>query len=379
MIKCAICGKECKNYNSLAQHIKSHNITSKEYYDKFVCPGVVHTCKYCGKIIDRFVNINVGYAKTCGIECSRHNVFKHINIKKRNEKAAKTKLEKYGSATYNNSDKCRKTIEAFTEDQKLAIKEKRKLTCQKKYGVDAPMQSIEVKKHWEDNYFEKTGYRHPSENPEVIAKIKATNLQRYGVDNVRKCDLIKEKIKNTKLARYGNQNNIEKTRSTNLERYGVPCSWQNPDVRAKCFQRYLYEDMNFDSSLELAFYIYNQDSGKNIIRNPNIYFEFELDGKIHRCFPDFMIDDHLYEIKGDQFLDKESERWIDPFKTKRDDFYEAKHQCLLKNNVCVIYQKDMQSYIDYVNEKYGRDYLKQFRKMKSEDKENLNEFETIME
>lgn len=81
--------------------------------------------------------------------------------------------------------------------------------------------------------------------------------------------------------------------------------------------------------------------GKDIVRNSDIFFEFKLDNKVHRCFPDFKLEGELYEIKGDQFVDKETGKWIDPFNNKKDALYEAKHQCLLENSVNIIYQCDM--------------------------------------
>ena len=361
-MECKICGKECKNYNSLAQHIRKHKISSKEYYDKYLTTSSVHLCKFCGETVSKFLNINRGYATTCGIECSRRNVFKHINVEARNKKSIQTKLRRYGSATYNNTSKRKITVSNFTEEKKLSIKNKRRSTCQEKFGVNAPMQSPEIRRKWISNYFEKTGYHHQRENPEVNKKIRETTLERYGVDNCRKSPAVKEKIRDTKLKMYGNQNNIEKTRLTNIKRYGAPCSWANPEVRAKCFQRYVYENINFDSSLELAFYIYNKDRGESIVRNSNIFFEYVVNGKEHRCFPDFKIGDNLYEIKGDQFLDPVSGKWKDPFSSNNDIFYEAKHQCLLQNSVNIIYQKDMAHCLSYVEEVYGKSYLKQFKK-----------------
>jgi hypothetical protein len=145
-MECKICGRQCKNYNSLAQHIKGHKISSKEYYDKYLSPSTEHVCKYCGKKVSKFLNINVGYATTCGIDCIRHNAFKHIDKEKANKKAAETKLKRYGSATYNNTKKRKSTIANYSEEKKSAIIEKRRNTCKAKYGVNAPMQSEKVRK-----------------------------------------------------------------------------------------------------------------------------------------------------------------------------------------------------------------------------------------
>lgn len=369
-MKCAICGAECKNCNSLTQHIKKHNISPQEYYDTYVDSNTTHKCKYCGKIVTKFVNLRVGYAATCGIECVRHNVFKHIDIVKRNEKAAKTKLEKYGSATYNNLTKRKQTVSNRTEEQRAATKEKRRLTNQKNLGVDSPMQSAKVRETWSKNYFDKTGYSHQSHNPAVREKIKTTLLERYGTDNARKSPIIKEKIKNTKISLYGDQNHREKTIATNIERYGAPHPWSNHDIRRKCFQRYTYQGTNFDSSWELAFYIYHVDMGDLITYQPNIYFEFECANKKHRCFPDFSIGDVLYEVKGAQFIDQITGQWVDPYKTHNDEFYEAKHKTLIQNKVHIIGKEEIAPYLKYVEDKYGKNYLKQFRNNKTEKEAN---------
>lgn len=66
-----------------------------------------------------------------------------------------------------------------------------------------------------------------------------TNLQKYGVDNVAKVEIIKEKIKQTNLNKYGVtctlQNNIikEKTKQTCLEKYGTEYAQSYSIVKEK--------------------------------------------------------------------------------------------------------------------------------------------------
>ncbi len=52
-----------------------------------------------------------------------------------------------------------------------------------------------------------------------------------------------------------------------------------------------------DSSWELAFVIYNLEHGIEFKRNLE-GFEYEYEGKIHRYYPDFIIEEMYYEIKG---------------------------------------------------------------------------------
>lgn len=58
-------------------------------------------------------------------------------------------------------------------------------------------------------------------SPEWKQQISLINQQKYGVDNVRKSSVIKEKIRNTKIKKYGSMNNYEKIKQTCLEKYGV--------------------------------------------------------------------------------------------------------------------------------------------------------------
>lgn len=41
--------------------------------------------------------------------------------------------------------------------------------------------------------------------------------------------------------------------------------------------------------------------------------------------------------------------------------FEAKHQCMLKNNVKILRKAEYSKYISYVRQKYGAGYLKSFR------------------
>lgn len=80
--------------------------------------------------------------------------------------------------------------------------------------------------------------------------------------------------------------------------------------------------------------------------------------------PDFKVEDQLVELKGSQFL-KEDGSWKNPYDKSQDGLFEAKHQCLLKNSVKIIYTDEYMNYVKYVEEKYGKDYLKQFKKSKN--------------
>lgn len=50
-----------------------------------------------------------------------------------------------------------------------------------------------------------------------------------------------------------------------------------------------------------------------------------------------------------------------PFDHSQDALYEAKHQCMLANDVKIIKTSSMVDVLKYIDSKYGKGYLKQFR------------------
>lgn len=71
-MRCKICGKEIKDSpKSLPTHLRSHNMTSKEYYDKFIRKEDEGFCIVCGKEAI-FMSVNKGYSDRCrNLECSK--------------------------------------------------------------------------------------------------------------------------------------------------------------------------------------------------------------------------------------------------------------------------------------------------------------------
>lgn len=50
---------------------------------------------------------------------------------------------------------------------------------------------------------------------------------------------------------------------------------------------------------------------------------------------------------------------INPYDRSQDDIYEAKHKCMVENGIEII--TDYSEYLNYVNIKYGKDYLQKFK------------------
>ena len=51
------------------------------------------------------------------------------------------------------------------------------------------------------------------------------------------------------------------------------------------------------------------------------------------------VDGKLYEVKGDQFFD--GDKMINPYDRSQDGLYEAKHQCMIKNNIIILKENDI--------------------------------------
>ena len=157
-------------------------------------------------------------------------------------------------------------------------------------------------------------------------------------------------------------------------------SMLNNDNFAKMYNnRYIYNGLGFKSAWELAVWIYAKDNGIPITRNTvyNISFNYYYDGEVRKYTPDFIYNGKLIDIVGKHhFLDSDqNKRMIYPYRTSilfegiltpdekkyLDDLYEARHQCGLKNNVEFWCQKECLPYVEYVEKRYGEDYLMSFR------------------
>jgi len=243
----------------------------------------------------------------------------------------------------------------WTQKDINEITEKRKATCKEIYGVEFAQQSEEVKKHYKENSLKNWGFESPQQSPEVKEKTKNTVLQIYGVESTFSLPAIREKSKKTCLKRYGVENPMQsqivkdKLKKTYLERYGI--------AHAPSF-KYFYQNERFDSSWELAVWIWAKDNGKEIEREP-VSLTYTFNGIEHTYFPDFRLDGKLIEIKGPQFF--KDGKMVNPFDHTQDDLFEAKHQCGLQNGVEFWGKDKMKPILNYIEEKYTKDFLNLFR------------------
>lgn len=320
----------------------------------------------------------------------KYNILHHINLmkilnffnipKKTKEEIQQTKT--------NTSIKNFGSIEKLREHNR----EKYKNTCLEKYGVDSANKTKEVQAKKENSCLKSLGVKHPAQSKEVMDKMKKTSIERYGVEHYSSTKECHEKVKNTKNEKYGDPKytNVEKMKQTIIEKYGSMKEFYN--VRNKISsntklekygdpkynnrekynntmiekygsnnvyvvesilgnrrRRYKYDGISFDSSWEVAFYIWSKDHELDIKRESKKILYYTGDKK-HYYLPDFEIDQQLFEIKSN-------------FEYSRT--CDEKKRCMSDNDVILIMDDDIQEFIDYVEDKYGKNYILQFKNKKT--------------
>jgi predicted nucleic acid-binding Zn ribbon protein len=227
------------------------------------------------------------------------------------------------------------------------VRQKNKDTNLKLYGVENGAQAKESIQKYKKTCLKLYGSTNYFSSDIGKSQIKKTCLEKYGVDNCRKSEQVKIKFK-----------------QTCLKKYGVEYPSQNYNIRIKSQQKYLYDNKYFDSSLELYYYIYLKDKNIKFEYQPNIQYQYK-DGnnKSHTYFPDFIVDGVIIEIKGGHFLNED--KMINPYDSTKNHIYEAKYKCMIHNNIKILTENDIKPVIKYIDGKYGKTFIKQFKKIKN--------------
>lgn len=294
---CRICGKECLNCKSLSSHLRyKHNTNLKDYYDSYFKEENENKCLVCGKLTS-FISFNKGYTKYCSIQCNHS-----------------------------------------TEEFKNKIRE-----------------GMKNSEHWQqvlksEEYRKSLSEGHKNGN--YVQNVMKTKKYK---DNMRKSVLNSEKwIKSQQDPERKNKLSIIASKRA-----------ENGEM----FVKYKFENKTFSSSYELAYYIWLKDNNINFIYQADS-IPFDFYGVTKHYVPDFKINDRLVEIKGIHFFENKDPngKMICPWKHKNDtpekiklrnELFEAKHQCMIRNNVEII--TDCSKYIEYVETKYGKSFFKEHK------------------
>ena len=160
-------------------------IIRKDDYSNHICPVCkLNSCKFHDNI----------YRKSCSKLCSEQL----SNSQEAKEKTKVTCLEKYGVEHFSKSDlikekKKNTSLQKFGTEytfQAESVKNKIKNTLKEKYGVEHPLQSKEISERFISTCVEKFGDTNPFKNEKVKEKIKQSILAEYGVENIKQKDII---------------------------------------------------------------------------------------------------------------------------------------------------------------------------------------------
>ena len=327
---CEECGISFGNKTALVIHnMKIHNLSSKQYFDKWIKEEGEGLCKICGKET-RLARTDTGYLDTCSKECNdkyvvirtkeamteKYGVDNPWKLEEKQQKCRDTKKEKYGDPGYHNIEQMKQTNlkkHGFEyPGERKDVQEKMKQTCLERYGVEYTTQTEIMKEKSKETLLERYG----DENYRNLEKVKKTNLENHGVENPFQLEELKEKSKQTKKEKYGdeNYNNIEKNKQTCLEKYGVENPLQNPDIFKKVqttsrqVKKYKDTDLWYQASYELDFLDRYYEKYKNEIRRgPTI--KYKLKGKERVYFSDYLIPslNLIVEIKNSYLVERDKE------------------------------------------------------------------------
>ncbi len=204
---CEICRKDCQN---LAVHIvqKHKNISTKEYFDKYLRKPGEGICPVCGKPTT-FIGMSKRYSIHCSLKCSnadaatterkrattleKHGCTNYRNV----EKSRKTREEMYGKGVFNSPECIAKIITTkarITPEEKKIALEKSIKTRNERYGQWSNEKQGELtaitkmQNHGDPTYNNRHdayetciklyGFAHPTQSEEIKKKAKNTRYER---------------------------------------------------------------------------------------------------------------------------------------------------------------------------------------------------------
>lgn len=184
-MRCIICNQEVGN-KGISSHLRrQHEISNKDYYDKYLKKENEGKCIICGKSTT-FDTVLVGYRDYCSAKCA--NLDPKIRAK-----IEKTSLEHYGV-------KCNLNLKEVKEkanhnSQTKEAKEKRANTNLEKYGAKNVYASRQIIDKIKQNNLEKFGVEYSWQRSDVKERIKQTTMKRYGVKAAAQSDIVQQHAK----------------------------------------------------------------------------------------------------------------------------------------------------------------------------------------
>ena len=286
----------------------------------------------------------------CESKCCRKEFRKNVLLSKYgddyfqqwSEKVKKTNIERYGYENVMSNDTIKQrqldNVQKTVREHETEILNKRVETLSERYGIT-----------------------NVGQLPDHGAKMKYTSLCKYGAISYSSTEECKDRVRHTISNRTDEQKALTKelTKKTNLKKYGVPYFAQTEKFIKYHRSRYVYENISFDSSYELFYYIWNINNSVKIRRCVDS-FEYTVLGKVHHYIPDFIVEGNYVEIKGSHFFNSAGEL-INPYSNDpliQLEYFE-KGELMKKLGIHII--TDISFYKHDIENKFGKNFIKQFR------------------
>ena len=270
------------------------------------------------------------FAEHCCWQC-------YLDDPNSHHKEEDTKKRKYGNAYYSNSKKRVATSRKRYGENNYNNRKKFLETCNEKFGGNAPACSSEVVKKMERTKEERYGDS-GFNNHEQATK---TFREKYNVHNPSQIPGIRKKMTKKWVLFWNDDNTYVSTRHDTKE-YNVNVGkWEH--------------ELQMDSSWEIELFVFCKlKNGLDVDYQPNLTIPYEYDGETHSYHPDFIINGRIVEVKGDNFFrinpetNKEemyctwrNPKWSDEYYEWRCGREEAKHQCMIANDVIILRHNDL--------------------------------------
>lgn len=296
-------------------------------------------CLHCGKEHDG----SYGSGKFCSLHCAKSRkvdksqrsatmktVWQSRSVEERNAISEKIK--------HGNTGKIR-TAEQNEANRQRAIKRYSNLT-------DAEKIILADKQHGKVYIYKENFEKHilPEEvstyvldgwqigrNPIGIAKFKKTFADKTKEETAESFNKLKSTILKNR-----NFNAIEDYYKERSKKVKETLKYKSFSRNRK--SKIEYDNNYFDSNWEVLFYKWLTNNGISFEFHPNVKFSYTYLGEEHFYQPDFFVEGRYVEIKGDHFFENHNEhlKMICPWDSTKNDLYEAKHQCMIENNVLIL-------------------------------------------
>lgn len=257
------------------------------------------------------------------------------------EKARETRKRIYGDPFYSNHEQAMKTMMSrygcSHPGSSREVREKIRETMRSRYGVESAFGSEVFREKSRNTMKIRYGVPYAAQNKDVYAKVEATNMDRYGSKCVFGNDAVREKSRMSMKSHYGVEN-YSKTREYHLKRRHAYVSRFDPSV-------------SLSSTWEILVYDYCRERGVVPVIAP-CSLQYRVGDDVRLYFPDFMINGHLVEVKGDQYINKEGDGWINPYRPGKssrftqeyiDEMYKEKGKCAARNGVIVLGRSEIEN------------------------------------